>query len=190
MRAFFAAGLALWLSCGDPPPSKYPVQAPHVEDTALGPGDVFDVRVFYGSKDIQATYRVGTDGTISFPYIGTVQVGGKTPVLVETEIRDRLADGYLRNPIVSVLVKERNSKRVHVMGQVKTPGVFPFTEGMTVVEAIAEAGGFTPMARKNAVVVTRDEDQYTVPVESISQGKAPNFALRPGDVVSVPERAF
>lgn len=180
--------------CGDPPPSKYPAQQVHVEDTTLGPGDVFDVRVFYGSKELSATYRVSADGTIQFPYIGEVVAAGKSPAAVEQEIQQRLADGYLKDPIVSVFVKEVNSKKVSVFGQVRQAGTFPYTDGMTVVEAISRAGGFTPMARKNAVLVTRKqgggEERFTVPVESIAEGKAPTFFVRPGDVVFVPERPY
>ncbi len=180
-------------ACGDPPPSKYPVQEVHVADTTLGPGDVFEVRVFR-QEDLTGTYAASGEGDISFPLIGAVHVTGKTPAQVEVEIRQRLADGYLQEPQVSVLVKEFKSKKVSVFGQVKKPGTLPFAEGMTVVEAIAQAGGFNEMARKNAVRVTRSIDSkktnYTVPVESIGEGKADNFYIRPGDVVFVPRRVW
>lgn len=189
--------VSVWVGivgCGDPPPSKYPSQEVNVEDTSLGPGDVFEVRVFYGSKELKAMYRVSAEGTIQFPYIGEVVVADKSPAEIELEIQQRLADGYLKSPIVSVFVKESNSKKVSVFGQVREAGTFPYTDGMTIVEAISRAGGFTPMARKNAVTVTRKqssgEQRFTVPVESIAEGKASNFMLRPGDVVFVPERPY
>jgi polysaccharide export outer membrane protein len=185
--------LSLACACGDPAPSKYPEQQVHVEDTTLGPGDLFDVRVF-GQEGMSATYSVSNEGAISFPLIGSVEVGGKTPAAVERDIRERLADGYLRDPQVSVLVREYKSKKISVFGQVRKPGTFGYTDGMTVVEAIAQAGGFNEMARKNAVTVTRKHDdkqtKYTVPVESIGEGKAENFFIRPGDVVFVPRRLW
>ena len=197
MRAPFALTVLFLASgapaCGDPPPSEYPTQQAYVEDTTLGPGDVFEVRVFR-QEEMTQPYSVSAEGTISFPLIGVVEVAGKTPAQIEEELRARLADGYLKNPQVSVLVKEYRSKKVSVIGQVQKPGTFPYTDGMTIIEAIAGAGGFTNMARKNAVTVTRiidkKETTYTVPVDSIGAGKAKNFLMRPGDVINVPRRVW
>ncbi len=179
--------------CSDPPPSEYPSQQVYLEDTTLGPGDVFEVRVFQQEK-LTSVYSASAEGTISFPLIGTVEINGKSPAMVETEIRDRLADGYLKNPQVSVLVKEYKSKKISVFGQVRKPGTLGFTEGMTVIEAVSQAGGFTPMARENAVTITRDlggdKQSYTVPVESIGKGNAKQFFIRPGDVIFVPHRRW
>lgn len=179
--------------CGDPPPSRYPTQQVYVEDTTLGAGDIFEVRVFR-QDDMTGTYSVSAEGTISFPLVGEIQAEGKTPAQIERELRERLADGYLRDPQVSVLVKEYKSKKISVLGEVREPGTLTYADGMTVVEAVARAGGFTEMARKNAVTVSRTIDdektQYTVPVESIGQGKADNFFVRPGDVVFVPRRLW
>lgn len=193
MRPVLISLIALVIACSDPPPSEYPSQQVYLEDTTLGPGDLFDVRVFQ-QEQMTGTYSASPEGTISFPLIGTVEVNGKTPAMIETEIRNRLADGYLKDPQVSVLVKEYKSKKISVFGQVRNPGTLAFTEGMTIVEAVSRAGGFTQMARKNAVTVTRpagDEKQsFTVPVESIAKGKADQFFMRPGDTVFVPERFY
>ena len=182
----------LW-GCGDPPASEYPDQQVYTEDTTLGVGDVFDVRVFQ-HEEMSATYSTSQEGSISFPLIGNVIVSGKTPAAVEKEIQSRLADGYLVDPQVSVLVKEYKSKKLSIFGQVRKPGTLGYTEGMTIIEAISQAGGFTGMARKNAVTVTREvagkASKYTVPVDKIGRGSAENFYLRPGDVVFVPERLF
>jgi polysaccharide export outer membrane protein len=160
----------------------------------VGPGDLFEVRVF-GHQDLTAIYQVAQDGSINFPLIGAVAVDGKTAPEIEKDIQTRLADGYLKNPSVSVRVTEYRSKKISVFGQVRSPGTFPFSENMSVVEAISRAGGFTGMAKKNSVRVTRREDggetkRIEVAVEDIGQGRAPNFLLRPGDVVFVPERIF
>jgi len=88
-------------------------------------------------------------------------------------------------------VKKYKSKRVYVLGQVKRPGTLSFQDGMTIVQAISQAGGFLRTARPNNVIVTREsskgEQKIVVPVESISEGRAPNFFMAPGDIIFVPE---
>lgn len=159
----------------------------------LGPGDVFEVRV-HGEKDLSAEYRLAADGTINFPFIGKVKVVGRTPNQLAKEIESRLKDGYLVNPFVSVVVKEYNSKKIYVLGQVTKPGTFPYEGGMNIIQAITLAGGFTPMAKTNSVIVTRMENgverRISVPAGKISEGLAPNFVLKPGDIVYVPERVL
>ncbi len=160
---------------------------------------MFEIRVF-NQAEMSNAYSVSAQGTIQFPLIGDVAVSGKTPEEVEIDIRDRLADGYLKNPQVSILVKEIRSRKVSVFGQVRRPGTLSFSDGMTIVEAVSQAGGFTGMAKKNGVTVTRQteeqegaktkEEKYTVPVERIGKGSAANFYLRPGDVIFVPERWY
>ncbi|MCS6914534.1 MAG: polysaccharide biosynthesis/export family protein [Myxococcales bacterium] len=163
------------------------------QDSTLGVGDVFEVRV-YGESELSAKYRVGADGTIDFPLIGNVKVAGLLPSQVAAHIADRLRDGILRSPQVSVYVHEHTSKKIHVIGQVARPGTFPYTAGMNIVEAITQAGGFTPVSAKNGTTVTRIENGrkviYHVRVGDIGDGLAANFQLRPGDIISVPERFF
>jgi polysaccharide export outer membrane protein len=164
-----------------------------VADTTLGVGDTFDVCVF-GEQDLTGTYRVGAEGTITFPLAGVIKVEGLDPQQVSQRIAERLSDGILRNPQVSVLVKEQTSKKVYILGQVSKPGTFTYTPSMSVVEAITVAGGFTPLAAKNDTTVTRNEQGtksiIRVPVEDIGSGKAKNVYLHPGDIISVPERLF
>lgn len=162
--------------------------------TALGPGDVFDIRV-YGEKELTNTFRVSSEGTIDFPLLGVVSVSGKTPTEVAEAIGSGLKNGdFIKQPQVSIFVKEYSSKKVSVFGQVKEPGTFPYQEEMSVVEAISIAGGFTSMARKNDTIVIREiegtKKKFKVPVEEIGQGKVSNFSLRPGDIIFVPERIF
>lgn len=185
---------ALGAACGSSQPVVVEEAAAELPDTTLGPEDVFDVRVF-GEKELSNTYRVASDGTIDFPLIGTVSVTGKTPTEVADLIETALVEGdFLKRPQVSILVTEYNSKKISVFGQVKQPGTFPYQDGMSVVEAISKAGGFTSMARANDTVVIRvvdgDEKRFKVPVEAIGEGQAPNFLLRAGDIVFVPERVF
>ena len=122
-----------------PPPS---------EDSALGVGDSFDVRVF-GEADLTGTYRVGGDGSITFPLAGVIHVEGLETQAAAKKIAERLSDGILRNPQVSVLMKEQTSKKVVIMGQISKPGAYPYTPGMTIIDAVTVAGGFTAISAKN-----------------------------------------
>ena len=165
------------------------VEAPGPIDVTLGTTDVFEVRV-YGEADLSGTYRVDADGTIDFPLIGRLRVAGQVPSEVATLITGRLAQGYLKNPQVSILVKEYNSKKVTVIGQVQKPGTFPYLVRMSVVEVVSLAGGFTALAAANDVVVRRGGKTFKVRAADIAEGKAPTFYLEPGDTLLVPERMF
>lgn len=166
---------------------------PRPSFTALGAGDVFEVRVFEESN-LSGVFRVGSDGHIDYPLCGRVPLAGLDASGAGEAIADCLREGYLRNPQVSVFVQEHQSRQVFVFGQVNKPGTFAFREGMTVVEAITRAEGFTKLASKNSVVITRlvdgREQRLRIPVEDIGVGRAPNFSLQPGDIVFVPESFF
>jgi protein involved in polysaccharide export with SLBB domain len=159
----------------------------------LGPGDIIEVRV-YQDKDLSGIYQISSDGTIDFPLIGKIEASNKTASDVAKTIQERLRDGYFKDPFVSVVVREVVSKLIYVLGQVEKPGTFPYREGMTIVHAITLAGGLTKIARPNSVVVTRvvdgKENRILVPLKDISEGKAKNFSLMPGDIIFVPESIF
>jgi len=161
---------------------------------ALGPGDKLALTVFYGSKEIHATYTLDASGTMEVQYIGSVSAGGKGLRAVQEDIQTRLADGFLQTPVVSLTITEINSLKCSVFGQVARSGSVKFTPGLTITEAIAQSGGFQPLARKNMVRVTRLEDgkknTYKIPVEMIAEGQRPNFPLMPGDEIFVPERPW
>jgi polysaccharide export outer membrane protein len=187
--------ILLLAGCGDNPPVVYPTVAPF-DDTklALGPGDKLELTIFYGTNETKATYSLDSSGQMEVRFIGSVAAGGKTMREVQEEIRSRLADGYLKDPVVSLTVVEINSLKCSVFGQVAKSGTIKFTPGMTIIEAIAQSGGFSPLARKNMVKVTRTlegkKETYKVPVEMIAEGKRPNFPMMPGDEVFVPERTW
>ena len=162
--------------------------------SALGPGDVFEVRVFQ-EADVSGIHRVGPDGTIEFPLCGKVTVGGLTAAAAAEAIAGCLRSGHFyKNPQVSVFLKELNSRKVFVFGEVQKPGTFPHEDGMSVVQALALAGGFSKLASKNACTVTRlvagAETRIKVPVDDIVAGRAPGFTLLPGDILYVPESLF
>jgi len=177
--------------CGQPPVVPDAQKVLIAGELALGPGDLFDVRVF-GEAELSNTYRVSADGTIDYPLIGQIRVEGLEPHQAAAKIADLLREKYLKHPQVSILVKDQPSKKITVIGQVAKPGTFSFAANMNVVEAITLAGGFTPYAAKNRTTITRVErgqkSSFEVPVADIGEGKARNVILRPGDIISVPER--
>lgn len=174
-----------------PPPSSTPVV--ELAATTLGAGDVFEVRVFQ-EPELSGVYQVGPQGDIIFPLCKRVVVGGLTANGAAEKLRACLSEGFMRNPQVSVLVKEYNSKKVFVFGEVQKPGTFAFQDGMSIVQALTLAGGFTRNAAQNNTSVTRlvngQEVKSKVNVQDIALGKAPNVTLEPGDIVYVPESMF
>lgn len=158
----------------------------------LGPEDVFEVRV-YGEKELSGVYRVANDGTIDFPLLGRVIVGGLDATSLTGHLTERLRR-FVRRPHVSVFVQVHNSQKIFVFGKVQKPGTFQFGQGMTIVQAITLAGGFDTTADENGTYVTRSidgkEHRIRVPVEDIGQGKVANLSLLPGDIVYVPETIF
>jgi len=162
-------------------------------DSALGPGDVLMVEVF-GEKDLSGKFRVSSNGTIDYPFAGTVAVANMTPPEVAALLRKKLGNGFLKDPNVSIFVESYNSKKISVFGQVQKPGTFNYMNNMSIIEAITLAGGLTPLASKNNITITRTEGKnsrrFSIPVEQIGEGKASNYFLKPGDIVFVPERMF
>lgn len=195
MRLVLLVVMGLLTACGDNPPVVYPTVAPFdSSQLALGPGDKLELTIFYGTKESKATFTLDASGDMQVQFIGSVSANGKTVKQVQKDIQERLADGYLVNPVVSLTIAEIHSLKCSVFGQVARSGSIKFTPGMTITEAIAQSGGFSPMARKNMVKVTRivagKKETYKIPVELIAEGRRPNFPMMPGDEVFVPERAW
>lgn len=188
--ALFALALA---ACGAPPPPTLP-PTPDLRALtsggALGAGDVIEVRV-YQEKELSGLYRLGPEGRFDFPLVGEVAASGLTPGELTDLLARRLRDGYLRDPQVSVFVKESNSKKIFVLGEVARPGTFAYQDQMSVVQAITLAGGLKALAAGNRLVLTRVvegvEQKYVLPFDDISNGRAPNVPLQPGDILYVPE---
>lgn len=167
---------------------------PEAPDTALGPGDIFEIRVF-GEQALTGKYQVSSDGTIRYPFLGSVLIAGKDVNQVASEIAASLKEReLLLDPQVYVYLEQSNSKRISVLGAVSNPGTFPIVAGMTLVHAISNAGGFTPLASKDDTVITRKVNgelhRYRVAVTAVTRGDANDFTLRAGDIVFIPERVF
>lgn len=185
----------LWSACAAPHrPTPVVATSASEPEERLGVDDVFEVRV-YGDPELSGLYRVTSEGNIDFPYVGRLAVANHSSSEVQSLITEKLRDGYLRNPQVTVMVKEWNSRKVSVLGQVQKPGPVTYFPRMTIVDAIAAAGGFTSIAAKNSVTLTRQTRSGPVqtrsyPVADISEGRSSNVVLLPGDVLVVEERLF
>ena len=119
----------------------------------LGPDDVIEVSV-YQEKELSATVPVRPDGKISIPLIGEMPASGKTAVELQKEISIRYAK-FISEPAVTVVVKEVNSPKVSVLGEVKNPGMYKIKDRATLLDAIAMAGGLTEYAKRDKVTLIR-----------------------------------
>ena len=152
------------------------------EGYRLGSGDKVRVTV-YNEKDLSGEYDVNDQGLVALPLIGQVKVGGLTIGDAQQVITDRYGKDYLVNPRVTVEVL--NYRPFFILGEVKSPGSYPYVSGMTVVNAIALAGGYTPRANKGRVTIKHASEASGR--EETVQEDAP---VLPGDVIRVPERFF
>ena len=183
-----------------PPPASYddvPVSGA-VDAYRIGVDDLVTVNV-WRNEDLSVTVPVRPDGRISVPLVGDVEAAGKTPDEVAKSIEGSLAT-YVRDPKVAVILTELRSheylSRVRVTGAVKNPISIPYRQGMTVIDAVLAAGGVTEFASPDRTVLYRRDAQATdsMPVHLgalLNRGDlSTNYAVRPGDVITVPERTF
>jgi polysaccharide export outer membrane protein len=159
-------------------PALAPTKASDDANYRLGAGDKLHVQVL-GAEDLTGDYSVGDNGTVSSPLIGDVKAAGLTRSQLEREMERKLAQGYLKNPKVSVTILAY--RPFYIFGEVTKPGEYPYATGMRVMSAVATAGGYTYRANENYVVVTRDGQEHKA---------APNTPIQPDDVIRVPERYF
>ncbi|HUD86752.1 MAG TPA: polysaccharide biosynthesis/export family protein [Xanthobacteraceae bacterium] len=154
----------------------------------IGPLDVLDISVFK-VPDLAKTVQVAEDGTINYPLLGTVQAAGKTAHQIEGDITQKLGTKYLRDPHVTVLVKEYNSQRVTVEGAVKTSGVYSIKGNTSLTQVMAMAGDIDTTVYSGNVVVFRMIDGARTAakfdIDAIRSGKAEDPQMEPGDIVVV-----
>ena len=161
-----------------------------IKEAELGPGDVIEISV-WRNNDLNRKVEISSAGSISYPLIGTVQIGGMSIF----EVQDRITKGlseYLVDPQVGISIVSYESKKIFVLGEVGRPGVFQSAYGMHAIEAISLAGGFTLDAAPNSVIRVRggpdNPDMQTLNL-SAALKKADgtqNELLLPGDVLYVP----
>lgn len=140
----------------------------------IGPRDVLTIQVFEQS-DLGGKYTVEADGTFSFPLVGRIKAAGRTLRQFEEDLKKRLADGYFRNPQVSVGIDQYRSQQIFVIGEVRSAGAVPLTGGMTLVEAIARAGSILPSASGEVVVVRPPQGAGKGPLLPSEKGAAEIF---------------
>jgi protein involved in polysaccharide export with SLBB domain len=176
-------------ACFEPDHSLIPPAQPVEVTSGLTAGDVFEVRVF-GQEHLGGTFQVQEDGTVVVPLLGPVDVNGKTKAEAAQLLEQLFGDGYLRDPHVTVVMTERENLEVSVLGQVQRPGTFPYIEKLTLVQAISEAGGLNELAHARKVKLTRKGPTgvgtYDVSVKAITEGRAADILLQPGDIIFVP----
>ena len=156
----------------------------------IGAQDVLDINV-WKEPDVSRTVPVRPDGKISLPLLNDVQAAGLTPAQLAAQITESLKK-YVTNPQVTVIVTTINSQRVYILGEVTRPGAFPLIPGMSVLQALSSAGGFTQFAKVKSIFVRRIENgketKYPFNYKEVINGKKPeqDILLKAGDTIVVP----
>lgn len=179
LRAF-ACALALFGACLAFAGSA--TQAAAQDAYILGAGDRVKITVF-GEPELSGEFQLDGQGQISLPLIGAVRALGETTRSFENQVAGLYADGYLVSPQVSVEVL--NFRPFFILGEVNNPGSYPYREGLTVLNAVALAGGFTYRADEDDIEITRGGDTSVPPGAA-----ALNTPVGPGDMIRVTERLF
>jgi polysaccharide export outer membrane protein len=156
----------------------------------IGAQDVLDINV-WKEPDVSRTVPVRPDGKISLPLLNDVQAAGLTPAQLAAQITESLKK-YVTSPQVTVIVSTINSQRVYILGEVTRPGAFPLIPGMSVLQALSSAGGFTQFAKVKSIFVRRIENgketKYPFNYKEVINGKKPeqDILLKAGDTIVVP----
>lgn len=148
----------------------------------VGPGDELKIDV-YGEPDLSISTKLSDTGSISYPLLGDLKVQGKTAIQIGEIITNRLKEGYIVNPSVSVNVI--TYRQFFINGEVKNPDGYAYQPGLTLRKAIALAGGVTERASSSKITVIHENDTDKKP-KSISL----DDVLRPGDIITVPQSFF
>jgi polysaccharide biosynthesis/export protein len=167
-----------------------PIPATTDPTYVIGPEDMLDINV-WREPDVSRVVPVRPDGRISLPLINDVQAAGLSPQQLAGSVTEKLRK-YLNDPQVTVIVTAINSQRIFVVGEVLRAGAFPMLPGMTVLQALSSAGGFTTFAdvKKIHVMRRRNGKQVELPFNyrEVLKGDNPdqNIKLEPGDTIVVP----
>jgi protein involved in polysaccharide export with SLBB domain len=148
----------------------------------ISSGDIISITVFNEPDLSLDQVRLGTNGTISMPLLGQVEVAALTVVEVENKLTALYLDGYLKKPRVSVGIVEY--RPFYINGQVQSPGSYPYRQGLTIEKAITLAGGFTQRASRRTVLLMSEKDKDNTISVSL------NHKVKPGDVITVNESFF
>jgi polysaccharide export outer membrane protein len=182
------------VGCGRNYPPAHSLPDP-VVNQQVGPGDLLEV-VVVGEEKLPKEYTIQSDGSLDFPYTQGIKVVGLEPREIASAISTQLIEvKFLVKPQVQVKVKQYNSKKVQIIGQVAKPGPMPYQDGMTLVQAISAAGWFTPLADTNHVQVIRlmnanKSVNAIISVDAITDNARPDVKLQQGDTIKVDQRLF
>ena len=159
-----------------------------IDKYIIGPEDVLDIFV-WKEESLTKTVPVRIDGKISLPLLDDIQASGLTPLQLKEEITKKLS-GFVDNPTVTVTVKEANSYRVFISGEVKQPGIVRIRSEVTLVKLIIMVGGFTEWANKRKIsIITKEngkEKRITANYNKIIDGDIPDIIIKPEDTVIIP----
>ena len=159
-----------------------------IDKYIIGPEDVLDIFV-WKEESLTKTVPVRIDGKISLPLLDDIQASGRTPLQLKEELTKKLS-GFVDNPTVTVTVKEANSYRVFISGEVKQPGIVRIRSEVTLVNLIIMVGGFTEWANKRKIlIITKEngkEKRITANYNKIIDGDIPDIVIKPGDTVIIP----
>jgi len=162
----------------------------------IGAGDILNVTVLQ-PEQLTLPVTVAPDGAISFPYIGTVMVKGRSLSAVQEEIQTRLSDGYMKYPVVSVSLTESRSKKFFVYGEIVKPGTYYIEENITVLKAISIAGGFTKFGSASKVKILRAKkdapgyETMSINIKDVMDGNSTaDIVIQPDDILVVSEGVF
>ncbi|MDF0643610.1 MAG: polysaccharide biosynthesis/export family protein [Nitrospira sp.] len=165
-------------------------------DYIIGPEDILEITV-WKNADLSKQVQVRPDGRISLPLLGDISAVAKTPTQLTEEISTGLR-AYMENPTISIMIKDVQSYNIYVLGEVNKPGKYPLKSKTTLLQGITVAGGFTPMAARNKIVVfrfTKDGEGQTKLKASyddivVRDGSSQNIELKPGDQIVVPSETM
>ncbi|MCD6185055.1 MAG: polysaccharide biosynthesis/export family protein [Deltaproteobacteria bacterium] len=160
------------------------------DDYLIGRGDILDISVW---KDEALTKLVTVlpDGKISFPLIGDIDAAGKTVTSLRNELNKKI-EQYVPDPNLSVVVQQVNSMMIYIIGRINHPGRFVLNTNINVLQALSMAGGLNPFAKKNKILIFREENGKTTIFKfrynDVSRGEAleQNIILKRGDIIVVP----
>jgi polysaccharide export outer membrane protein len=183
-----------------PPGGELPPNVPAPRNVSLIPGDLLDIRV-YGQSDLDLEVRIPRSGTINYPLVGSLKASGRSTAEFEKELADKLRGDYIKDPHVTVTVKEYAERKVYILGGIKAPGVYPLspTERITLLQLVSTSGGYTDRAYKEYTQIIRRTGKgerkvirlSLVKVEqAVAKGEAgADLELWPDDLVVIPSAA-
>lgn len=167
-----------------------PFEEPNQGIYKIGSGDVLNIST-WKEPDFTKEVHVRTDGHFTFPLLDEIDAADRTPIDIKTEINEKLK-AYIKSPVVTVSVKQSESKKYYILGEVQKTGEYPLFKEITLLQAFAIAGGFTEWASKREILLIRREDgknhQMRLNYKDIAKGKnlEQNILIQPNDTIIVP----